>query len=47
MMYIYIILSPLKPVMINSRKNNYVYDAQYITAHIIYYTTRSQMAGIA
>ena len=41
-MYVY--TSPLKAVMI---ENNYVYVVKYITTYTNFYTTRSQMVGIA
>ena len=30
-----------------NNKNNSVYDVKYITTYTTYYTTRSQMVGIA
>ena len=50
MQYIYIytqytyITNPFKSIMI---KPNYVFDVKYITTYTNYYTTRSQIAGIA
>ena len=41
---IYVYTSPLKAVMI---ENNYVYVVKYITTYTNFYTTRSQMVGIA
>ena len=41
---IYVYTSPLKVVMI---ENNYVYVVKYITTYTNFYTTRSQMVGIA